>query len=163
MFSWAFTGFHGLHGVIINQLTGEWLINLAEVQLWYQGARLSTTSLHFELSTTFYSAENCNNGALYDFCHTGYDDFCPTLTVISDTVFDQIIVNNRQNCCQNRILGAQISATLNGGATWMTTFFEVVSSVYIFYPSKFRLIDCFKTKLCDLFCFKDCLWKKMLC
>ena len=140
MFSHAFSGFNGLYGVIIYQQNGERIINLAEVQLWYQRAQLKTTSLHFELSTTSFAAENCNNGNLNDFCHSGSNDLTPTLTVISETVFDQIIVNNRQNCCQDRILSAQISATLNGGATWWKTFFEDVSSVYIFYPSKFRLM-----------------------
>jgi hypothetical protein len=38
----------------------------------------------------------------------------PTLIISSDVAFDTIVVYNRQDCCQHNILGATITATVDG-------------------------------------------------
>ena len=111
----------------INKYNGEFwpVINLAEVQLFSKGARIPASQLVFTLSSTLsasYPASNCNNGFIFDICHTGALDFSPTLTIYSPSSFDQIIVTNRLDGFQYRIGGATISVSQSGAQLWQSTF-----------------------------------------
>ena len=122
----------------INQVTyGNPIINLAEVQLYSKGVQIPASSLTFVLSSIYngdnanYSASNCNDGILSDFCHSATGDNSPTLTIYSPSAVDQIVVTNRQDCCQYRIAGATITVSQNGVQVWQSTFVGI-QNVYTF-------------------------------
>ena len=123
----------------VNAVEGEDspLINLAEVQLFSGGVQIPTSQLSFTLSSTFgsnsFPASNCNDGDLTDFCHSAAGDESPTLTIRSLMVPDEIVVTNRDGCCQARIDGATISVDIPGEELWSGSFVGSLNS-YTFYP-----------------------------
>ena len=114
------------------------LINLAEVQLYNAGVQIPATQLIFKLSSTYstYSASNCNDGNLNNFCHSHTTDLNgPTLTITATLPFDLIVVTNRQDsCCRDWIVGATITVTQGGVQQWQSVFSSNQGS-YTF-PSK---------------------------
>ena len=111
------------------------LINLAEVQLFSKGVQIPTSQLSFTLSSIYGNAyaSYCNNGNLYDYCHSGSGDSNPTLTISSPIIPDKIVVYNRVDCCQFRIDGATISMRLSGGQLWSRNFVGSQTS-YTYFP-----------------------------
>ena len=119
-------------------------INLAEVRLFNMGVQIPASQLIFTLSSTFevFTASNCNDGILSDFCHSDRGDNSPTLTIYSPSNVDQIVVTNRQDNCQNRIAGATITLSQNGVQLWQSilvgtqnvyTFNTGMLSIYVLY------------------------------
>lgn len=110
------------------------MINLAEVQLFNAGVQIPAAQLSFEQSSTYrdsmgpYPAGNCKNGNINDYCHTTGTESNPTLTITSLARVDLIIVTNRQDCCQDRIVGATITVTQAGMEQWQDVFSEVQNS-----------------------------------
>ena len=117
-------------------VTNNWL-NLAEVWLYNKGARISPTSLTFILSSTMSgcdasgnpststypcSASYCNDGLLNTICHSGTNVGSSTLTIQSRGMIavDQILIRNRQDCCQDRFNTAMLIAYGNVTAIWST-------------------------------------------
>ena len=109
------------------------IYNLAEVKLFYQGVQLPPASLSFVFSSTYtiYSASNCNDGDLTDVCHTGTNDLNPTLTITGTGSVDSVVVYNRADCCQYRILGAVITVANAGVPDWYG-FFTGIRLMYNF-------------------------------
>jgi hypothetical protein len=122
--------------VINNVVQHERIINLAEVQLFRSGNQILNHLLAFTLSSTHSVdtvASRCNDGILSNICHTnrqtGNHDPDPTLTIVSNIVFDKVVIYNRNEnpatiIARNendRIKGATITATINGQSK-ATTF-----------------------------------------
>jgi hypothetical protein len=123
--------------VINNVVHHQRIINLAEVKLFRSGNQILNHLLTFTLSSTHsvdYVASNCNDGSvLSNSCHTGRGDPDPTLTIVSNIVFDKVVVYNR-NECPDRIKGATITATINGQskATTFPSTSAAADSVFTF-------------------------------
>ena len=115
-------------------------INLAEVQLFNNGIQISRDQLTFTLNGQYnnYPASLCNDGNIYNFCNSAHSD--PALTIVSTMPFDKVVVYNRNECCQHRIVGATITVGINGQLK--ATTFPSATAVYTFavYPSALQLV-----------------------
>ena len=75
------------------------MLNLAEIEIWNGGSKISNSALSAEMSTTLGSltVSNCFDGDYNTFCHT-LIQCCGSLTItISAVIFDTIKVINRQS------------------------------------------------------------------
>ena len=91
--------------------------------------QIPSSQLNYELSSVFggtaYPASDCNDANLYDFCHTcdcGTDGDGAKLTITSPIPVDQVVVYNRYDCCQYRIVGATITLIQGGVQKWQDSF-----------------------------------------
>jgi len=121
--------------VVIEQLTGDRIINLADVELYSGGKQIPSNRLSFSMSEQ--DASLCNDGLKNNFCHSAKHDRTPRLKIISDAPFDKVVVHNRASCCQERIIGATISATIDEGRSWLfQRTFETGESVQTFQAAQ---------------------------
>jgi len=103
------------------------VLNLAEMRVYSKGTAIDNTKLQ-----CFVSGEIQNN------CIDGRDDFLHSgglayLFLSSEEPFDEVEVVNRKDCCQYRVVGATIRATLDGGTTWsLVDTFKEELGVYKF-------------------------------
>ena len=124
----------------IHDLTeADKVINLAEVQLYYNGRQLCTSQasceaagLTFALSPGHYetfSVSQCFDGdtASGNYCHSDGAD--PSLTISGISALDRVVVYNRRDgCgggirgCSHRIEGATITYTVGSNVMWESTF-----------------------------------------
>jgi hypothetical protein len=115
-------------------------INLGEVQLFNNGSPIPRDQLTFTLNGQYnnYPASLCNDGNIYNFCNSAHSD--PALTIVSTMPFDKVVVYNRNDCCQHRIVGATITVGINGQLK--ATTFPSATAVYTFavYPSALQLV-----------------------
>ena len=95
-------------------------LNLAEVVLFNNNVQLESSLLTFTFSSTYdstlYPASKCNNGVVNeasDMCISN-SETNPSLTIVSPTVFNKVVVYNTLGGGQDRIGGASITATING-------------------------------------------------
>ena len=95
------------------------IINFAEVQVYAGQTQLSSASLTFTLSSSYYAADNCNDGNFLNFCTSGlYNDYSPTLTIDTDyQFFDKVVVYNPMHCCWDRMVGATVQVVGAGSGT----------------------------------------------
>ena len=124
----------------VNKFAGDAcpIINLGEVQLFSKGVQIPSGQLTFTLSTahSVYPASNCNDGSPSTFCHSGDPDSKPTLTITSPTVPDKVVVYNRQDCRQDRIVGATLSVTQWGSVLLAGTFIDALTQYSFTSPGK---------------------------
>ncbi len=121
--------------------TGVGVINLQEIDLYYQGTIIAGSKLTFTQCSTnsqyysYFNAENCNNDQLgsnwMSLCHTYEDTSSPWVLIDANTeAFDEIIVTNRQDCCKDRIDGATISVYYgNDVLLWSANFTDQGTSL----------------------------------
>ena len=116
------------------------IINLGEVQLFSKGVQIPAAQLTFTISSTYSGspASNCNDGSASTMCHSADGDNNPTLTITSPTVPDYVVVYNRQDCCQGRIVGATISVTQWGSVLFAGTFIDTLNQYTFTIPGKPR-------------------------
>ena len=121
----------------ITQRNGN-LINLGEVTILNNGVSISRSLLTFGLSSVHagLTASLCNDGDMNSFCHSDSSDPSPTLTVTIPGDFDEILVTNRVNCCQIRIVGATIIIKNSAGVEMWNSFFSYETLKYRFLLGK---------------------------
>ena len=153
----------GLHQVVINRLqsyNGYIGLILEEVQLFKNGVQIPANSLTFFLSSSYggrqVGASYCNDGIISNknYCETKLDDLDPTLTIVSATAFDTVVVYNA-DCCPNQIEGATITATVNG-ISQTTVFPSSPDAVFTFGWSSSALVLYTGNRSTDLLIFKIC-------
>jgi len=111
------------------------IINLGEVSLLQNGHSLQPSLLQCIVSDR-HQAE-CADGKNHPFCHS---EGLPYLVVFSQQPFDSVSVVNRQDCCKERIVGATIRATVDGGKTWsLHQTFKETAEIYNFTLENFVL------------------------
>ena len=118
-------------------------IHLAEVQLFSNSVQLSNTSLAFYLTSTqspWYAASYCNDGILNNLCHSGMNDPVEAVTIVSPIVFNSVVVYNRVDGWQSRIVGATIVVTGPSGAVVYSSTFTSASSSYSFAMSEYDVL-----------------------
>ncbi len=122
--------------------TGVGTLNLQEIDLYNNGQLIDGSKLTFTQCSTnsqyysYFNAENCNNDQLgsnwMSLCHT-YEDTDSTWILVDagSESFDQIVVTNRQDCCQDRIDGATISVYYGSEELlWSAEFNDLGTSLY---------------------------------
>lgn len=119
-------------------------INLVEVQAFdLRGALIAPVEAKMSRTHASYSASKCIDGvtkstlAQKGFCHSEGGsgswlriDYGVTVSI------NKIIINNRQDCCSDRIVGATISIANDAdgeGSTWSSVF-AGEQAVYTFHP-----------------------------
>ena len=117
------------------------VINLIEIELFNAGVQIPVTELTYTASSSReFALSNCFDGILYGTntggicCTSSYGDSSPTVTIMSAVAVDQVVVYNRVDCCQYRIVGATITITRNGVLQWASTFVGT-QDVYFFQGS----------------------------
>jgi hypothetical protein len=127
-------------------------INLAEVQAFDLTGSLITPR-GAELFSTYspaYPAENCIDGINQTFCHskgTGAEEYL-RVDYFGPLDLASIVVKNRHNCCQERIVGGRIhvttgwptSNTMAAEAALWSDEFTSASSDFTFSP--LPTLDC---------------------
>ena len=134
------------------------ILALTEVQLFSNGKRISNSSLSFSLSSTHFgmpalfpkgfSASNCNDGDLADGCGSTEDgsDKAPTLVITGGfPALDRVVVYNREDCCEGRIVGATITYWVGSQAVWTYEFVIKAAIYYLSIPSGIP----FRQRVCD--------------
>jgi len=114
-----------INNLVILPVMNERGINLLEVKLFSNTVQIASNLLIFTFSTEYtgntygapgFPASNCNDGitsgGFQNICASGFETN-PTLTIVSAQEFDKVVVYNRLDCCQYRINGATITATIN--------------------------------------------------
>ena len=95
--------------VKINQPNGYGL-NIAEVELFKLSQKLNSSLLTFTSSPIdqSFNASSANDGNYYNFFSSSVSDPYLEITTDINNSFDKIIVTNRRDCCQFRIINAYI-------------------------------------------------------
>ena len=129
-----------------------------EVQLFNNGVQIPAHSLTFFLSSSYdgrqLGAAYCNDGFLNSYCSTTFDDPDPTLTIVSATVFDTVVVYNANGAVEY-IEGATITAAVNG-ISRSTVFPSSPGAVFTFGWSSSALVASTGNRSTDLLIFKIC-------
>jgi hypothetical protein len=122
--------------------TGVGTLNLQEIDLYNNGQLIDGSKLTFTQCSvnlqyySYFNAENCNNDQLgsnwMSLCHTYEDTDSPWILVDAGSeTFDEIVVTNRQDCCQDSINGATISVYYGSEELlWSAEFNDLGTSLY---------------------------------
>ena len=114
---------------ILNPYKGEDnVLNLGDVGLYLKGVEIPKKSVQCIVSGEIQPA--CHDGKSFTILHSNQS---PWLVIFSDEPFNEVEVINRPDCCKDRIVGASIKATFDGGVTWsINSKFEDEREKYIF-------------------------------
>jgi hypothetical protein len=107
---------------------GGKIINLAELKLFFNGQQLSCLTIAISAAHPSFPVSNCNDGNVNNFCHSLSGDANPSLTITGISALDRVVVYNRVDCCQARIVGATISYLVSNQVMWTSTFVGTLSS-----------------------------------
>ena len=114
------------------------IINLAEVEFFNGGTKISPASLSMTLSYNFFKPVfNCFDGNFNTYCETAYFDINPSLTVSLATGVSatRLVITNRFDSCQDRTVGATVKGYLNGNLYYSSTLATVSSSHSLVLPT----------------------------
>jgi len=92
---------------------GAQVINLSAVRIYFRGERIPISHLQQSTFKDGSDAKACVDSSFDTICHSDQQQSDPSLTIVSISEFDKIVVINREDCCQERIVGASITATAN--------------------------------------------------
>ena len=111
------------------------MISFAEIQLFSEGVQIPSSLLLFtftSIDVDMYHASNCNDGLFTTFCQSTLDsDISPTLMITSPYPVDEIVLYNRDDCCQHRAVGATITVSTGGLVSWKSTV-KTSAMLYLF-------------------------------
>lgn len=128
------------------------ILNLAEVTLISQGTEISRSSLEFTLSSTWpdcswhqqsgpCTASHCNDGLVSTICASLDGGAKLSIQLSVPTPVDQIVIYNRDDCCQDRVNGATVATYLNGAVQWSATIPYTSALSYVFNTGKLLSIQ----------------------
>jgi hypothetical protein len=108
------------------------VLNLTEVQVFDEnGIKINGTPT---MSSTYldFRATNCTDGNLTNFCHSnGQPNDWFQIDFGSDKFVSRIIIHNRQDCCQDRLLNSYVELINNANVTtWIRQIFYTYGIYY---------------------------------
>ena len=97
------------------------------MQLYSAGVLVPAAQLFVFVSHAYWypdptSAYSCYDGDLTNYCSTLCDPRTAFMIITSRVPVDQVLVYNRRDCCESRIVGATISLSWGGNKLWHNTF-----------------------------------------
>lgn len=101
-------------------------MNLAEVRVNGAAKLTATQSSTYVHHGQGLSAANCVDGNPDTMCHTNSGPFWFSAKLEEPTCIESIQVDNRNNCCQDRIKGSTIEVRNGGTQVWSSVFAEAV-------------------------------------
>jgi hypothetical protein len=124
---------------IDNLVQNEYVINLAEIEAFSGSTKL--TPIFTEIVPAHVPPVGaCFDGVYDNYCHSAGDGSVYLIATYS-VLMDSVVVTNRQDCCQERIVGARMSIKNDvTGATLHSSTFQTQSaldqfSIYMGTPS----------------------------
>ena len=112
------------------------ILNLAEVEFWFEGSQVSSSKLSATLSSY---QDGYPTYLLFDHnyqtftassvdMNTFYGERASMTITVTNAVFDTIKIYNRPDCCQGRIRGATLTVSVGNSVVFSDTFKETSPS-----------------------------------
>jgi|688.fasta_scaffold153030_2 hypothetical protein len=104
----------------------EYYLNLAELTAYDITGKIISLNKPVTMSSTMsgYPGSNLVDGNISTICHT--NNLCPWLFIDlgSDIRLSRIVITNRQDCCQNRIIGFRLGLVPSSNYSSMMTYLQ---------------------------------------